>query len=438
MLKKAMIVATLVALLVAGGGVSLASDHTPTVAILRFGPLTSSVLLQDTLLNAFQGRGLVSTEEAAAFRESGRGVDGAHIRLVAGDANMDFANISAIVEAALDEGADALITLSTPVTLGALHATLDMDDPPVVLFGSVYNPYASGIAAASCIKPSHVTGVEAVTNYEDIVPLLLLQDPDIQTVGTLFSASETSGQVGAEQIAQVGAELGLEVLTASVVGIADLIPAAESLVEKGAEAFLIPADMITVAGLPALSQVASENRMPIFHSLASSEYDGATVSAGSANMSLQAGLLALLLAGHLDGAVDIGQVGISSLSDLSVRVNMDAAEMHGVEISDRLLAVADGVLEDGAFSANFVARFLSGLGLDPESEAAKQFIAAMATVRSGGSLADLEDIPPEVSAIIARALEAQDIEAQMQAAMAAVRCTPEIIAEQQAALDAGE
>ena len=128
---------------------------------------------------------------------------------------------------------------STPVTQAAINATLDMDDPPVVIFGSVYNPYAAGIAEAPCVKPAHVSGVESVTLYDEIVPLLLLQNPDIQKVGTVYSSTEASGRLGAQAIVEVAGSLGLAVEQAAVTAISDLAPAAEGLVAKGVEALLI-------------------------------------------------------------------------------------------------------------------------------------------------------------------------------------------------------
>ena len=433
MLKKSLLVIVLLGLLLPG---ALADDHVPTVAILRFGPVFSLSLVQDVVVSSIQSAGLITDEEAIAFRQTGQKIEGERIRLVGGDANLNFPNINAIVDAALDEGADVIVTLSTPVTLAALNATLDLDDPPIILFAAVYNPYAAGIAQSPCIKPSHVTGVEAVTNYEDILPLLLLQDPDIQTVGTIFSASETSGRVGAEEIAAVGAEMGLEVLTASVVSIADLLPAAEGLVENGAEAFLIPADMLTVAGLPALMQVASENGIPVFHSVTEAIRDGATVGAGVGEGRLQGALIGALLAGHLNGEIDISASGITSLSDMTVRVNMDAAELHGIVISEALMERADGLMEDGRLSGKFATQLMTRLGIEPGSEMARQFEIALVAAQGGGPPVAQEEISPEVQAIVDRVMARQNTDAQLEAAIAEASCTDEMIAEQQAELDA--
>ena len=277
MLTRLLLAMYLLALLIPG---ALAIDDKPVVAILRFGPMFNFSLIQDSVMGMLANTGLISEEEAATDFSAGAELDGENIRVVMGDAALNFANLNLVIESALDKGADALITFSTPMTLAALNATQDMDDPPIILFASVFNPYAAGIARSACIKPDHVTGVLSVTPYEDIVPLLLLQDPDITTIGTLYSSSETSGRLGAEEIAAAAEAHGLQVETAAITAISDLIPAAESLVAKGVEAFLIPSDLLTVAGLPSLMQVGIESGIPVFHATANTLNDGATVSAG--------------------------------------------------------------------------------------------------------------------------------------------------------------
>ena len=76
-----------------------------------------------------------------------------------------------------------------------------------MIFNVVSNPYAAGIAEAPCIKPAHISGSQFLAPYDRIVPLMLLQNPDMQVVGTIFTSSEPSGVFGARQIAAVGSQL---------------------------------------------------------------------------------------------------------------------------------------------------------------------------------------------------------------------------------------
>ena len=427
--KMLLILIGLLMLLPAG----MAQDDRPTVAMLRFGPMHNYSLLQDSVLLSLQAAGLVSEAEGDLSAE--QDLEGEHIRIMLGDANLDFANVNLIVEQAIDAGADALITFSTPVTQAAVNATLDMDDPPVVLFGSVYSPYEAGIAQASCIKPAHVTGVEAVTRYDEIVPLLQLQDPDIQTVGTVFSATETAGRLGAAAIIAEGQALGLTVLQAAVVAISDLAAAAEGLVAHGAEALFIPSDLLTVAGLPALTQVAIDNGIPIFHSTANTSIDGATVGAGVSETRTQGAILGALLGGHLSGEIDISRTGIASVSEVTVGISLDSAELQGVEISQALLERADVVVADGLPSDTKAVAFLESLGLTAEE--IDLVIAVMSGVYGDRSEPELE-VPPEIMAMLAQAMAAQAGQDDIAGVLADLHCTDEMIAEQQAELDAAE
>lgn len=432
MLKRILFALVILTLLAPG---ALAQDEKPTVAILRFGPMLNFSVLQDSMLLGLRVSQLVSGAEADAGLGVGQDLEGENVRMIVADAGFNFSNINLIIEQALDEGADALVTFSTPVTVAALNATQDMDDPPIVLFGAVYNPYEAGIAQAPCIKPAHVTGVESVTPYEEIVPLLRLQNPDIKVVGTVYSSTETSGRLGAEAIVAEAEALGLTVEQAGVTSIADLTPAAEGLIAKGVEALLIPSDMLTVAGLPILMQIGIENGIPVFHSTGNTTNDGATVAAGVLKMGVEGRLLGAMLAGHLSGAMDISATKIGSVSGVTVGIDLDTAAMQDVEISEALLERADVVTENDVTYGPLLMDWLLTFGL-PE-EQALEVAGAVANAYAGGGIMEL-DLPEELSAQLQQALAAQGEQADEAETMADLHCTDEMIAEQQAELDAME
>ena len=432
MLKRILFALVILTLLAPG---ALAQDEKPTVAILRFGPMLNFSVLQDSMLLGLRVSQLVSGAEADAGLGVGQDLEGENVRMIVADAGFNFSNINLIIEQALDEGADALVTFSTPVTVAALNATQDMDDPPIVLFGAVYNPYEAGIAQAPCIKPAHVTGVESVTPYEEIVPLLRLQNPDIKVVGTVYSSTETSGRLGAEAIVAEAEALGLTVEQAGVTSIADLTPAAEGLIAKGVEALLIPSDMLTVAGLPILMQIGIENGIPVFHSTGNTTNDGATVAAGVLKMGVEGRLLGAMLAGHLSGATDISATKIGSVSGVTVGIDLDTAAMQDVEISEALLERADVVTENDVTYGPLLMDWLLTFGL-PE-EQALEVAGAVANAYAGGGIMEL-DLPEELSAQLQQALAAQGEQADEAETMADLHCTDEMIAEQQAELDAME
>ena len=432
MIGKYLVIACTLALLLAPGGLAQDAEK-PTVAILRFGPHFSYHLIDRGLLDGLAMAGLISAEERETLR-TGINLEGETAAVIWNDASYDFAQSNLIVEQAIDAGADILITYSTPVTLAAVAVTSDMDDPPAVLFASVFDPVAAGITRSSCVKPDHVTGIESVTNYGDIVPLLRLQNPDIQLIGTLYNSAETSGVAGAQKIIAAAEAQGITVMERALTSVSDIAIAAESLVDAGVEALLIPADMSTVAALPILMQVATEYQLPVFHSIANAIADGATVTAGTSQGVPQGRILAYLAQGYLGGSLDIARTGVGEMTKLIVSVNMDMAQSQGIAIADELMAAADHFVQDGKLASARILRVLQSAGLD--EKAIQLALTAIQQLQTTGVTE--VDLPAEVMAILQEGFSAGGESLDFESLLASLHCSDEMIAEQQAQLDAAE
>ena len=387
----------IVAVLVAGPALAQA-DEKPTIAIMSFGYHSNVNLSVKGTLDMLQAYGYIDQEERAVLDQR-QDLEGEGINIIWGDAAYDIGFANLMVRDALDRDPDALITITTPVAQIAANATLDMEDPPIVIFNVVSNPYAAGIADASCIKPAHISGSQFLAPYDRIVPVMLLQNPDMQVVGTIFTSNEPSGVFGASQISAIGESLGLQVESASIVSVADLTIAAEGLVSKGIEAFILPTEATVASGLPTIIQVANEHGLPVMYTAGNAVYRGATIGAGVYSYFKEGVIAARMLIAHLEGAIDIATAGINLQNDMSVGVNLDVAAAQETEISQELLAVADFVVEDGQSSE----------GVTPGLPEVNPF---------------LEDMPLEER-------RAADLEF-----LAELECTPEMIAQQQAELDA--
>ncbi len=410
------------------------ADDKPTIAMLRFGAFFSFTYVENAVLDTLLANELVTEAEHAAL-SARENLEGERINVYWNDANFDFTAVNTIVEDALDRGADALVVLSTPTAQAAVNITADMDDPPIVLFTSVFNPFEAGIAKAPCVKPSHVTGIESVTLYEDIVPLLLLQDPDLKMIGTIYSSAETSGRLGAEAIVAAAEAHGLTVEVAAISNLPDMTVAANALVDKGVEAFLLPSDLLTMSGLPVITQIAIENGLPVYHSTSNTINLGATVSAGAGHNSLQGSLIGAMLAGHLRGELDIASTGIGMIDLLSVGLNLDVADEQGIEFTDSLMERAHLLLQDGGMSGRGLVLWLESMGMDEETK--NLVLKAIAQAQTSGGEIEV-DLPREVLAALSAAIASQTRTEDVGAILDSLNCTPEMIDEQQAALDASE
>lgn len=374
-----------------------AQDDTPTIAIMRFGSLPSLEITEGAILDLLESYGFISADENRILEER-KDYQGESVNIIWGDAGFDYPTISVMVDDALDHEADVLVTLGTPVTLAAVNATLDLDDPPAVLFTAVHNPYEAGIAEASCIKPANVTGMEIVTSYDYVFETLQKQSPDFAIIGTIFDTAETSGVFGADRIADIAGEMGISVETAGVTGLSDLRAAADSLVQKGAQAIVLPIDSLTTQGLPIIVTIANEGGIPVFHPSLGSIYYGATIGAGYSAFYVNGVNVGRTLAFHLNGDIDIASTAIYVATGRGLGINLDSANLQGVEVSSELIDEADVVMEGGA----------------PTRVSAR----TLQQIRRRGVI-----IPHE---------QRQEADTEF---FAALQCTDDMIADQQAALD---
>ena len=326
--------------------VAAQDDAVPTVAILNFGISPAYELVDDAILNVLQGYAFISEEEREALANRSD-LEGEHVNILWGDAAFDYANIGPILDDAIDNGADILVTYGAALTLRAVNASSDMDEPLPVLFTSVHNPYEAGIAASSCDKPDHVTGTETVTDYGLVFDALATQDPDLQAIGTLFDTASAAGAYGAEQIASIAEERGLRVEEAGIVAIADVAAATESLISKGAQAIVLTQDFITSSSLPIIVGIGNDNGVPVFHPAMGSIFLGATIGVGYSNYSENGNKAGIMLAAYLNDELDIANTGINVHSGSLLGINLDSAAEQGIEVSPELIEASVAVIEGG-------------------------------------------------------------------------------------------
>ena len=373
-------------------------DEKPTVAFLKWGDSRNVALAEKAILDMLQAYGFINEEERALLDDE-RSIEGENINIVYGDALFDRTEANVIIERALDKGADVLVTFTTQMTQIAYYAIREFIDPPKLIFTVTSGPYITGVAESSCVKPDFVTGTVPVTNYEDIVPLLLMQDPDMKVVGTIYSPQQRASEVGVARITEIGESLGLTVEAESIIVTPDLYQAVDDLANRGAEAIIIP--IFTFQGFQLLLSLSYDYGLPVLFSAPQNAYRGGTIGGGFFGLYKQGAIAANMLIAHLNGDIDIAETAIYESDDFAFAVNLDAADLQDVEISQALLDGAAYIVKNGETEQGVSALYpevvitLPEMPLDERRAADLDFLAAL-------------------------------------------ECTPEIIAEQQAALAAAD
>ncbi len=395
MTRVAVLMLALVSLLVAPSAIAQ-DDDKPTVAFLKWGDSSNVALAEKAMLDMLEAYGFINPAERALLNEE-QSIEGENINIIYGDALFDRIEANVIIDKALDRGADILVTFTTQMTQIAYYAIRDFLDPPKLIFTVASGPYITGVADAPCVKPDFVIGTRPVTNYEDIVPLLLMQDPDMKVAGAIYSPQQRASEVGVARMQAIGESLGLTIEAESIVVTPDLYQAVENLADKGAEAIIIP--IFTFQGFNLLLSLSHDYGLPVVFSAPQNAYRGGTIGGGFFGLYKQGLIAANMLVAHLNGDIDIATTSIYESDDFAFAVNLDAADLQDVEVSQALLDGAAYIVEDGETAQGVTAQY-------PEVEITLPDMPLAERRRS-----DLEFL-------------------------AALECSPQMIAEQQAALDA--
>ena len=266
--KLRLLLITLILLSLMLPGILAHDDDKPTIALLRPGVAPPFFSIEAAVLDTLAATGYLTEAEHQALREgspaSRQDFAGERVNLIWGDAAFDIAAMNLIVDAALDREPDILFTIMSAPTLAALNATSDMEDPPAVIFTMVYAPYQAGIAEAPCVKPDYVGGVESLTAYDEILPLMMLQIPDLQNIGLIYSSSQASGIHIAAELNRNAAELGLSVTETAISNLADIGLATEGLLTKGIDALVLSMDLVTGLGARIVMGIMEDYDIPVF------------------------------------------------------------------------------------------------------------------------------------------------------------------------------
>ena len=323
MTKTAVLLLILTSLLFAPAA-SAQADDKPTIAWIKWGDSRNVALAEKAILDMLEAYGFINAEERALLDEE-RSIEGERINVIYGDALFDRMEANVLIDEALDKDADVFITFTTQMTQIVYYAIREFIDPPKLIFTVTSGPYITGVAESSCIKPDFVIGTVPVTNYEDIVPLLRMQDPDMQVAGALWSPQQRASEVGVARIKAIAESLDppLAIVDESIIVTPDLYQAVDNLYSRGAEAIIIP--IFTFQGFSLLLSLTYDYGLPVVFSAPQNAYRGGTIGGGFYGLYKQGVIAGNMLIGHLNGDMDIASTSIYESEDFAFAVNLDAA-----------------------------------------------------------------------------------------------------------------
>jgi len=229
-------------------------------------------------------------------------------------------------------------------TIGALAAKAEATNVPVV-FVTGSDPVRDGLVASFNRPGVNFTGVVFISGALGTKRLELLHQlaPKATTIAMLVGPSQPETVAEQTDVQKAAQAFGQQVVVADATSAAEINAAFAKFVERGAGALLVGTGAFTNSHREAIVALAARRAIPTMYSLREFASIGGLISYGPSitDAYRQAGIYA----GRIIKGEKPADLPVMQSSKFELVLNIKTARALGLDVPDRLLALADEVIE---------------------------------------------------------------------------------------------
>jgi ABC-type uncharacterized transport system substrate-binding protein len=271
------------------------------------------------------------------LKESGL-VEGRDYEKTIRNAQGDMASLPALVDAALGDNADLIITFSTPT----LQAALQRVRKQPIVFTYVADPFAAGAGKSDTEHLPNVTGVYLIGAYAQTMPLIKEFLPRVRTLGTIYVPAEINMVSQLAVMQKATREAGIELKPIAANSATEVGDAALALTSQNIDAFCLIPGNLTAQAFPSIAQAANRAKLPVFVFQTSQVHGGAI--AGMTRDYYDSGRESAHIAARVMRGESPGRIPFVGFDKTKLIVNAGAARALGITPPDAVLKRADQVI----------------------------------------------------------------------------------------------
>lgn len=172
----------------------------------------------------------------------------------------------------VSDGYDAVIPIATLAATCMVTATEETDTP--VVYAAISDPESAGL-----VDIANVTGTSDALNTAFILDMMFAVQPDIKTVGLLYSRSEVNSETPIAQAKEYLDAKGMKYIEKTGNTTDEVLSAASELAER-CDAVFTPTDNVVMAAESAVAEILNEAGVPHYTGADSFVYSGAFTTCG--------------------------------------------------------------------------------------------------------------------------------------------------------------
>lgn len=184
----------------------------------------------------------------------------------------DATTLNQIGTQVVSDGYDAIIPIASLAAQCMTTAAADSQTP--VIYAAISDPESAELTGID-----YVTGTSDALDTKFILDMMFAADPDIQTVGLLYSNSEPNSETPIEEAKSYLDEKGIAYVEATGNTNDEVLSAAANLADK-ADAVFTPTDNVVMAAAAAVSETLTKAGVPYYTGADSFVTAGALATCG--------------------------------------------------------------------------------------------------------------------------------------------------------------
>ena len=260
------------------------------------------------------------------------------------NAQGEQANCVTIANTLANKKPDLILAIGTPAAQAV--AKVITDTP--ILITAITDPADAKLVASNEKPGGNVSGTSDKTPVKEQLEMLKTLAPNLETVGFLYSSSETNSKLQIEWAKAACDELGLKYKEFTASNSNEVQQVTQSMVGK-VQGVYIPTDNLMATNMKNVTAVTSANKLPVVPGAIGMVTDGGTCTVGLNydKLGYQTGQMAVKV---LKGEAKVGDMPIEYQDQLDVFYNSEAAAKMGMVLPDSITKNGQDALASAASS----------------------------------------------------------------------------------------
>ena len=266
--------------------------------------------------------------------------EGKNIKIDYQNAQGDSPTSQTIAQKFASEKKDLILAIATTSVQAAYNATKEI---PIV-FTAVTDPVEAGIAKGWKSSENNITGVSDMVPVDKQLELLLSLKKDIKTLGFIYNTSEANSTVQLETVKNEAKKLNINIKEIGVTNVNEINQNLTAAI-KEIDALYTPTDNTVASAYDLVGQIAIKNNVAILGGEEAVVPKGGLCSIGIDYFKL--GKESGYKAAQILNGKKPEEIEITTLSEMSIKINSDVASKLNIEIpndiKDEATLVTGGV-----------------------------------------------------------------------------------------------